>query len=149
MQQPPNVAMAPAATEVGLEALIAQVKDGILIREGTVQTDFQARTGEIWGNEKNGGGLFEIKNGKVTKMLEGGIVQFDALDLWRHVTAVGGASTQAVIPVDYGKWYNVLYMRMTGEYPVKGEPPQFTSYSVQAPAAVISNQAVIDPRRKA
>jgi hypothetical protein len=40
-------------------------------------------------------------------------------------------------------------LRLTKQYPVKGQPPQLPSYTTQAPAATIDKQAVINLLRKA
>ena len=142
MQHMPNLALAPSAAAVKLNDLVATVKDGILVTQGTTMADFQARTGLLLGT------LYEIKNGRVGSALQGGAVLYDSLDLWKHVVAVGGAPTQAVIASTMFP-YTAGMNKRAGWYPVKGEPPQQTSYSVQAVAATITNQAVIDPMRKA
>jgi hypothetical protein len=92
--------------------------------------------------------MHEIKNGKVGRPLEGGAVLFDTVDFWRNVVNVGDSSTQDIVPFTMYPYTAMVY-RFTDWYPVKGEPPQGTSYSVQAAAATITKQAIIDPRRKA
>ena len=141
LQQRPNLALAPNPGAIRLEDLIADVKDGILVANGeALDVDFQARTGLL------GGSLRKIVNGRLGSPLQGGAVLFDTLDLFKHIVAVGGSSTTAVVshsPYDpVSAW----------EFPfghLKGQPPQMTSYSVQGVAATITNQAIIDPSRKA
>jgi TldD protein len=142
MQNMPNLQLTPAGTTAQLDDLIANVKDGILIADGRTTVDFQARTGLL------GGTMHEIKNGKVGRPLEGGAVLFDTVDFWRNVANVGDSSTQTIVPFTMYPYTAMVY-RFTDWYPVKGEPPQGTSYSVQAGAATITKQAIIDPRRKA
>jgi TldD protein len=126
MQHMPNLALAPSRDNVDLDTLVASVKDGILIRNGMTSTDFQARTGELRGE------MYEIRNGKLGPQLIGGAVLYDTLDLWRHVVAIGGVESQTTLGISKGP-IPTDFWKMIGRYPVKGEPPQFTSYSVQAP----------------
>ena len=143
LQQRPNLALAPNPQMVRLDDLVADVKDGILIEEGmTMEVDFQARTGLF------GGTMHKITNGRVGPLLQGGAVLFDTLDLFKHVVAVGGASTTAVVShTPYDPSFEDLWAMLSGRW--KGQPPQDTSYSVQAVAATITNQPIIDPSRKA
>ena len=141
MQHPPNLALAPNPAAVGLDDLIANVPDGVLVTEGQVmQMDFQTRSGLLVGQQ-----MREIKHGRLGRLITGGGIVFDALELWRNVVAVGGAQTQAVIA---SSQYPLGGTGGLWGYPVKGEPPQATSHSVQSVAATIMNQAVINPARK-
>ena len=141
MQHMPNLALAPNPAAVRLDDLVADVKDGLLVTAGQVmQVDFQANTGLLLGQMR------EIKSGRLGRLVTNGAVLFNTLDLWRNVVAVGGISTQDVIAnsqYPYGGSGGML------GYLVKGQPPQATSHSVQAVAATITNQAIIDPSRKA
>jgi TldD protein len=146
LQQMPNLALEPSPSAVGLEELVADVKDGILIEDGIVgEVDFQARTGLL------SGAMREIKNGKVGNGLQGGVVLYTSQDLWKAIQAIGGTATQAVVGSsafanfmdnDFGQ----IYINRANW---KGQPSQLTSHSVRAVAATISNQALIDPSRKA
>jgi TldD protein len=142
VQQTPNLALRPAPSHTNIEDLVATVRNGILITDGAATADFQARTGMLHGT------MHEIKNGRVARALVGAAVRFDTLDLWKNIIVLGGPSTQVT---SASSWYPYPadFERMAGMYPVKGEPPQRASNSVQAVAAVITNQTVIDPRRKA
>jgi TldD protein len=142
MQHMPNLGLTPNRHTASLDALVADVTDGIFITSGTVSADFQARTGLLLGK------FHEIKQGKIGRPLQGGGILFDTLDLWRNVTAIGDASTQHVVASTTYP-FNAMVDRITGWYPVKGEPPQRTSYSIQGVAATITKQALIDPQRKA
>jgi TldD protein len=143
MQHPPNLALTPASANVTLEDLIGNVENGILVTNGQVRNvDFQTRTGLILGT------MFEIRNGRVRQLLEGGGLTYDTLEFWKHVSALGGSATQ-VVSASATYPYTPMFDRMTGMYPVKGEPPQRTSNSIQAVAATIANQTLINPMRKA
>ena len=143
LQQRPNLTLEPAASAVRIEDLVADVKDGILVTGGeALDVDFQARNGLL------GGDLRKITNGRLGPPLQGGAVLFNTLDLFKRIEAVGGASTTAVVSHSpYDPAPADLQDLLAGH--LKGQPPQDTSYSVSAVAATITNQAVIDPRRKA
>jgi TldD protein len=143
LQQRPNLTLVPNAKAVTMVDLVADVTEGILIEGGTIwEVDFQARTGFLTGT------LHKITNGRVGPLLTGGAVLFDAVDLFKHVGAVGGATTAAVVSRSpYAMDFSYGAELMSGHW--KGQPPQFTSYSVSGVAATIPNQPIIDPSRKA
>jgi TldD protein len=149
MQMMPNLSMEPSAEavkgSVSLNDLVSSVKDGILIEDGEVSSvDFQGRNGLLVGK------MHEIKNGKVGHLLRDGAVQFNTLDFWKHVLAVGGPSTVATTSESQytGREFGLKWgMRMSGA--LKGQPQQGTSYSSTAVAATVANQPVINPMRKA
>jgi TldD protein len=132
LQHMPNLALAPSPTARSLEALVADVPEGILLEGGVVECDFQARTGLLQGAMRT------ITHGKLGPPLTGGAVQFETLPLWHNVIAVGGAQTEG----GTDRWIDGFNL-------YKGEPPQRTSHSVRAVAATITNQALIDPQRRA
>ena len=144
MQHMPNLALAPSPSTIRLEDLVADVKAGILIEGGQLdQIDFQARHGLLIAGP--GGRMREITNGRLGRVVNGGAVQFDSLDLWKNVIAVGGTPTQQ----DIGLFkYNDVWQGWCEDPDYKGQPVQTTDHSVQAVAATITNQAVIDPSRK-
>ena len=146
LQHMPNLALTPNASAVGLDDLVAGVKDGILLEGCIARADFQARNGLLGVDGDNPESRWrKITNGKVGPALKGGAVMFNTRDLWKHITAVGGATTQAVLAnsqYPFGSWVGLLGAEG------KGQPPQRTSHSVSAVAATISNQAVIDLSRK-
>ena len=67
---------------------------------------------------------------------------FETLDLLKKVVAVGGPQTQGVIG-------RSQFDDIIEDTEFKGQPPQLTSYSVRAAAAVIPDQSLIDISRKA
>jgi TldD protein len=134
LQQMPNLALTPNATDLDTNALLANVRDGIFVTGGSVKCDFQGRAGVIFGTMR------EIKSGRLGRFIAGGGISFNALDFWKHVSALGGPSSAGHFQVSqYGA-------NVDDE---KGEPAQRTSHSVVAPAATIDNQTVINPWRKA
>ena len=142
MQHMPNLALEPNPSPVRLDDLIANVKDGILITSGSVQTDHQARNGTI------GGGMRKISDGRLGAALTGASVQFNTTDIWKHVVSIGGADTRGVIASTALNYKTALVAKWfygAG----KGQPVQMTSHSVSGVAATITNQPLIDLRRKA
>jgi hypothetical protein len=59
---------------------------------------------------------------------------FRAADFWKNVMAMGGTKS--------AMWFNGAPSR-------KGEPPQSTGYSIRAVPALVKQQAIVDPMRKA
>jgi TldD protein len=143
MQHMPNLALEPSASAVGVNDLIASVKNGVFITSGVTQTDHQARNGTI-----QGGDMRQITNGRLGKYLTGGVVQFNTTEFWKNVTAVGGAPTQVVIGTS-GMNYRDNIVAKLFPNPGKGQPGQITSHSVSGVAAMVVNQPFIDLRRKA
>jgi len=138
LQQTPNLTVAPAQN-VSLDDLIGTVPDGVFITQGRVSTDCQGRTGFVEGYMR------EIKNGRLGRALNGGALIFNAGELWKQVSALGGAATQEVRgyskSLDFSEW-NELALR-------KGQPSQLSGHSVTAPAAIFANQAIIDRTKQA
>ena len=157
LQHMPNLSLIPSPSVIRLEDLVADVQEGLLLEGCAVeQADFQARTGLI-SVAGLGGAMREIKNGRLGRMVAGGQIMFDALDLWRSVRAVGGEATVGgVIPAD--RLFDGLYLVCVkgGDYGArvapqlfKGQPGQYADHSVRGIAATITNQPLIDARRKA
>lgn len=152
LQHMPNLALVSNPSSVHIEDLVSNVKNGIMVEHGMAfQVDSQVRSGLLTSNPfDTRSRLREIKNGRLGRVLAGGAILFDTLEFWRHVIAVGGAETQAVFSTSQypwgGRWGKQFPLAML---PVKGEPPQATSHSVQAAAATIINQPLINVLRKA
>jgi TldD protein len=142
LQHAPNLAMTPSAGSATLDDLIASVPNGALMTNGEASTDFQARNGTIYGTFR------KITNGRVGPLLTGGAISFNTQDLWRNVVSVGGArATDTIASSQYPFGSLISLYGYTRN--IKGQPPQITSHTVSAPAAVIAGQAMIDPTRKA
>jgi TldD protein len=142
LQQVPNLVLEPSMSGGRLDDLVSKAKTGLLLEGGRiVQMDSQARHGLL------GGTVREITDGRLGPLIQGGAVLFDTTDFWKNVTAIGGAATTAVLPFSqypYGGERGQAF-----HLPVKGQPAQASSYSVQAVAATITNQSLIIPNRKA
>ena len=137
LQQMPNLSLEPNPANIALTDLIADVNNGILMEEGSIDSlDFQARNGILSGRMR------KIQNGRLGPNLSGGAVLFNTQPLLKKIVTVGGAATQRD---QHWSQYDVLY----GDARSKGQPPQRTSHSVRAAAAIIADQAIIDPNRKA
>jgi TldD protein len=134
MQHTPNLALAPAATDASFEDLVAGLSDGIAIQKGFVETDFQCKNGIIRAyGPPQGSYIFQVKNGKrVAKLSHAGIL-FNATDLWKNVTVLGGAASVQHVPCSE----------------VKGEPSQTTKHTVSVPPGVFKELPMIDLTRKA
>lgn len=142
MQHVPNLAMAPGASAVELMDLVKNVQHGILIAGGEANCDWQGRSGTLMvASDPPRRVMREIKNGRLGPVLSYGAVLFDAVDFWKHVTAIGGPATQGGIDITQ---YALEDLRER-----KGQPGQVTSHSVRAVAAIITNQAVINPTSRA
>ena len=137
LQHMPNLALEPGGTAVTMQDLVSSVTKGVLIENGTVETDFQVAGGTVWGTMR------EITNGRVGRTLTGGAIYFNTLDLWKNITAVGGVSTQVV------RSESQYALSNTDLASYKGQPGQATSHSYSGVAATIVNQPLINPARKA
>jgi TldD protein len=133
MQHTPNIVLEPSAGMEDEEELIAQMSHGLFVPRVAVDMDFQCSSG--MGTIP---GAFEIRNGKRVAVVSfsSGVLGtlFRAMDFWKNVMAVGGAKS--------AKWFN-------GSPSLKGEPPQSTGYSIRAVPALVKQQAILDPMRKA
>ena len=137
LQMMPNLAMMPDATSGSLDDFVAAVPDGILIENAWVDSDWQGRSGLILG-----GTFRQIKYGRLGAALQQGAIMFDTLDFWKKISAVGNASTVGGLDV-------TQYELFIPDRWKKGEPPQATSHSVRAVAAIIENQPLINPMGRA
>ena len=136
LQHMPNLALTPTRLDTSVDALVSTVQDGIFLDGAhAVQCDFQGSNGLILPNR-----MWTVKHGRIDKEIRDGAVSFNTLNFWKNITTLGGLST-------------VDALRFT-PYPVpfdtpKGEPAQFVSRTIIAPAAVVEKQIVLDPRKKA
>jgi predicted Zn-dependent protease len=115
------VAIVPSNGSVSVQDLIANVKKGIFLEEWDFDMDFQLRNGYGYGKAR------EIVNGKLGATLTEASTQFSSLDIWKNVTALGGAAGIAAVGVTRDK----------------GEPNQKSSFSASAPPMTIANLMLI------
>jgi TldD protein len=123
----PNLTLLPGKDAIGVDELIANTKRGIAIFGGIAAMDFQSRGGTCTGEFR------EITNGKLGAGLLGAGTLFDSTELWKRLTALGGAASRDV--TDRGE--------------SKGQPSQQFSRNVVAVPGSFKEMAIIDIRRKA
>jgi TldD protein len=144
LQHMPNLALEPATASTSMDDLIASVPKGIYLGQGGVgQVDMQGRTGLLAAPV-----MREITNGRLGRLITGIALSFNTLQLWKHVSAVGGAATRMTVPFSQFPYGGAFFAGLGGGL-VKGQPPQASSFSVQAAAAIITDQPLINPSRKA
>lgn len=129
MQHTPNIVLHPSTASTDDETLIAQVEHGLYVPSISVDMDFQCSNGI--GRIPS---AFEIRNGKRTAIMNVVGTLFRSADLWKNVTMVGGAKS--------AMWFDGARSR-------KGEPGRSTGYSICTVPALVKNQAIIDPMKKA
>jgi TldD protein len=126
MQHAPNLQLMPGTTDMRFDDLVADVNKGIAVMSMDVNMDQQQLTGVGYAQVR------KIVNGKLGPYLDGAGIQFRASELWKRLTAVGGAKET--------RWY--------GFERGKGQPWQQTTHSVGAVPARINNVDLIDVMRK-
>jgi TldD protein len=85
----PNLSLSPGKEDLSTQALIADVKDGIMIDgRGSYSIDQQRYNFQFGGQT-----FWEIKNGKVTGMLRDVAYQSKTTDFWGACDGLGGKST--------------------------------------------------------
>jgi predicted Zn-dependent protease len=73
-----------------MEAMAAQLGNGILLcRANQIDADQQRSGGFIQPKM-----MYEVRRGKMTRRLTGGIVQFSTKDFWKDLVAMGDESTR-------------------------------------------------------
>jgi TldD protein len=112
----PNVSLEPAKANVSLDALVGDVKDGILLMGNGRWSIDQQRYNFQFGGQT----FHEIKNGKVGEMLRDVAYQSRTTDFWHACDGLGGEST---------------YELNGAENDGKGEPTQANAVSHGCPVA--------------
>lgn len=127
MQHAPNYEIQPAATDVTFDDLIKDTKHGIAVLGGSVNMDFQGRSGT--GSAPV---IRQITNGKMHASLVNLGYMLDMPSFWRGLVALGGKSS-------------VRHMPMSR---IKGEPLQGATHTVSAVPAKFRNVAAVDMLRR-
>lgn len=121
--QTPNIVMKPAGEDKDFLDLVANVDDGIAVKGGSANTDFQ---------KLNGQGMpaimYRVRKGKLQEVIHGGGYWFRGPELWKDLLAIGGARSSCV----------------RGLSSDKGQPQQTTPNTVTAVAAHFKNVRVVD-----
>jgi len=126
LQSPPNLVLQPGS-RANFDALVAEVSDGIAIKQASIDIDFQAMSGLGTGT------IYEVKRGKRTAIIGQSGFLFRAPELWKGVLALGGSGAA----------------RRYGKRASKGEPPRSSASSVTAVPATIKQLTLINPQQKA
>jgi TldD protein len=84
----PNVTLAPGPAGVTVDELIAEVKRGIYVGGASGASDQQLLSGQF-----SGGGVREIRNGKLGNWLSGFGFQLLTQPFWKSLDALGGPET--------------------------------------------------------
>lgn len=92
-QVPPNIfsgnlTIVPGEDTLTEKSMLEEMEDGIFIKRGSANVDFQLSSGVI------SGWAFAVKKGKRTAMLSSAGVLFRTSELWNMATRVGGKSSQ-------------------------------------------------------
>lgn len=122
-----NIAIEPGSDSTTEQSLLEQMENGIYIKSGNVNVDFQLSSGIISGS------AFEVKKGKRTAMLTSLGLLFKTSELWSLVERVGGRSSQRIY--GYGT-HKTNYLAST-------------TTSIAAVPALFKEGTIIDVTRKA
>lgn len=114
MQHWPNLAMAPAPTDVTFADLVADTQRGLAVEFGLLSMDHRNLNGLITGDF--GGRVYEIVNGKLGRRVKGAALEFRVPDFWKNMVAMGGPGSR----------------QRLGLSSTKGQPLQTTFHSVTA-----------------
>jgi len=118
-----NLVLAPAATDTSFDALCSGVKNGLAVLCAGVTVDQQALNGTFGGNI-----VYEIKGGKLGRVVDGAVFLFRTPEFWKNLVSVGGASTASTIG---------MATRRRG-----ASGGQMRMHSVSAPAGLVKQVAV-------
>jgi TldD protein len=122
----PNLALQPGPEALDFDSLVSGLEQGIAVRSGSPELDFQGLSGLLTGR------FYEVQKGKRVALLAGAGTLFRAPELWKGLTALGGAAS----------------VRRYGQEVSKGEPPQRSYHSVSVPPAAFKQLTLVDVRRK-
>lgn len=122
-----NLSIAPGSDSITEKSMIEEIEDGIFIKRGAVDVDFQLSSGIVSGT------AFEVKKGKRTAILASLGLLFRTSELWSAVSRVGSKDTQ----------------RTYGHSAVKTNYAATTTTSVTASPVLFKEGTVIDITRKA
>jgi TldD protein len=116
-----NLVVAPGKEETSFDALCSGVKKGLAVLSASGQTDQQALNAESSGDI-----VYEITNGKLGRVIEGGIVLTRSPEFWKNVIGLGGPGTVCAVGL-------MSHSRGWG---------QESRHTVSAPAALVKQVAV-------
>jgi TldD protein len=127
MQRMPNVSLLPGSRDIGAEEAIAATEDGIyVVGDGSSSIDQQRSDFQFGGQT-----AWEIRDGRITRMLKDVVYQSSALEFWRSCDLVGGESS-----------YEIGGTFSDG----KGEPGQANAVSHGCPVARFRDVTILSAR---
>jgi TldD protein len=129
LQARPNVIMESSSSDTSLDSLMSGIEKGVLFKGGLAWGDQQGVTGQAG----NLGLTYEIRKGKITKMVRDAALYYQTNDMFKKLQGVGGKST--------------VETRGDGTY--KGEPYQIgLNAGASAPACRFKDGRVSSTGRK-
>jgi len=129
--QPPNLVMQPGRENLGLDALIKDVKKGVALVSGFLDVDFQGATGVFRAPDRGTDPRAmarEIVDGKLGRPIARVGLLFSAEKLWTNLIGIGGAGSVQSIVNAY----------------TKGQPEQTAYATVSAVPCTIKDASIID-----
>jgi TldD protein len=130
MARASNIELLPGKTKQTFDDLVAGISRGLALVNMGASPDFQQRT--VRGGTLNDSArILEIVNGKPTAIIAGASYLFMASEIWKSLVALGGPSGAMIMAGDQ----------------IKGEPDQFTRFSVQAVPGAFKNFPILDASR--
>jgi TldD protein len=124
----PHLTVTPAATRATVDDLCRDMSHGIVVLNGSgVTTDPRLATGFLVLSTMSETAAFEVVRGKMVRRLEDNALQFNTLQLWKSLAAVGDASTVRHRAQDY----------------YKGQPEALGWRTTAAPAALFKQVDII------
>jgi TldD protein len=127
VQRMPNVSLLPGSRDIGAEEAIAATEDGLyVVGDGSCSIDQQRSNFQFGGQT-----AWEIRDGRITRMLKDIVYQSSALEFWRSCDLVGGESS-----------YEIGGTFGDGE----GEPGQANAVSHGCPVARFRDVTVLGAR---
>jgi predicted Zn-dependent protease len=123
----PAIHMAPGTGGASLDALARTLGTGLLLRGGFVYTDPSRGYGTMHCGQR--GTWFEVKNGQVTRQINGMGALFSSKKLWGASLAVVGGAETALLCVDRSE---------------VGQPTTPSQYPITAPAMIVKGISLVD-----
>lgn len=126
-QCPSNFVLLPGSQTVTFEDMILDTKRGLAVVGGRTRTDPQALNGNGTGTL-----VYEIRDGRLTDMVEGANYLYRTPEFWRNVVAIGGPDSS----------------RRFGFNRSRNAKNDYAAHSVTAVPAKVVQVAVTDVMRK-
>jgi TldD protein len=129
LQAQPNVILEPGSGNDSLDSLLSGIEKGVLFKGGLAWGDQQGVTGQAG----NLGLSYEVRKGKITRMVRDAALYYQTNDMFKKLVTVGGPST-----VDF-----------RGGGSLKGQPTQIgLNRGASAPACRFKDGRVSSTGRK-